>query len=47
MQFTEGYSGSTSSGVKVHWEYDLLSGAFLYGGVREGSENDAAYRGKQ
>ena len=43
MQFSEGYAGLTSSGVKVQWEYDLLSGAFLYGSVREGSENDAAY----
>ena len=43
MQFSEGYSGSTSSGVKVQWEYDLLSGDFLYGGVREGKENDATY----
>ena len=42
MQFSEGYAGSTSSGVKVQWEYDLLSGAFLYGSVREGSENDAS-----
>jgi hypothetical protein len=24
-------------------EYDLLSGDFLYGGVREGNENDASY----
>ena len=43
MQFSEGYSGPVSSGVKVQWEYDLLSGDFLYGGIREGKENDAAY----
>ncbi|MFJ5718148.1 IS4 family transposase [Neobacillus sp. NPDC093127] len=43
MQFLEGYAGPTSSGVKVQWEYDLLSGDFLYGGVREGNENDASY----
>ena len=33
--FSEGYAGSTSSGVKVEWEYDLLSGAFLYGGFEK------------
>ena len=43
MQFSEGYAGPTSSGVKVQWEYDLLSGDFLYGAVREGKENDASY----
>lgn len=43
MQFPEGYAGTGSSGVKVQWEYDLLSGDFLYGGVREGKENDASF----
>lgn len=43
MQFPDGYAGSDSSGVKVQLEYDLLSGNFLYGGVREGKENDASF----
>jgi len=43
MQFPDGYAGSDSSGVKVQLEYDLLSGNFLYGRVREGKENDATF----
>lgn len=46
VTYKDGYEGSTSSGVKIQLEYELLSGQFLELEVQDGKESDISFARK-
>jgi hypothetical protein len=43
VTYENGYAGSTTSGVKIQLEYDLVTGEFLHLAVRDGKESDIKF----